>query len=75
MARNKHDSGNWHPNAADPVKMTIKQRIDTQLGVTSPEVREAMRREEEFLNSVRGKLGEAPFTDRRPIPGRDRLIP
>ena len=71
----KADSGNWNLNAADAERMTIKQRVDTQLGVTSPEVVEEMRKEQAFLASVPYKMPERRFTDRRPIPGRKRLIP
>lgn len=75
MAKHAGDSGKWNQNAADPVRMSIRDRVNTQLGVTSPEVIAAMRREEAFLRSVRGKPSTTRFTDRRPPPGRTRLIP
>lgn len=75
MARHAGDSGNWNQNAAAPKRMSIRERVNTQLGVTSPEVVAEMKREETFLDSVRGKPPERRFTDRRPPPGRTRLIP
>jgi hypothetical protein len=56
-AKHPGDDGNWNLDSANPVPMTIKQRIDTQMGVTSPAVIEAMRKEEAFLATVHGKLG------------------
>lgn len=73
MAR--RDAGKAHRDAADLERMTIKQRCDTQLGVTSPEVVAAMRQEQAFLASVPYKMPVHRFTDRRPPPGRTRLIP
>lgn len=72
--KHEGDDGNWNLDSAAPVPMTIKQRVDTQLGVTSPEVIRAMREEEAFLNTVE-PFTTKRFTDRRPIPGRNRLIP
>ena len=71
----KADSGDWNLDAAASEPLTIRQRCDTQLGVTSPEVIRAMKAEAAFVASVKGRVGVAPFTDRRPIPGRKRLIP
>jgi hypothetical protein len=69
------DDGDWNLDAAAPVSMTIKQRCDTQLGVTSEAVREAMRQEEAFVNSVKGGFDTKRFTDRRPPPDRRRETP
>jgi hypothetical protein len=69
------DSGDWDLDAAASEPLTIKQRVDTQLGVTSSEVIRAMQAEAAFVGSVNGRVGQAPFTDRRPIPGRKRLLP
>lgn len=74
MAKHPGDSGKWHLDSAAPMPMTIKQRVDTQLGVTSPEVIQAMRDEEAFLQTVKPYTTKR-FTDRRPIPGRDKLLP
>ena len=74
MAKHPGDSGKWNLDSAAPEPMTIKQRIDTQLGVTSPEVVQAMKDEEAFLRTVK-PFTTKRFTDRRPIPGRTRLIP
>jgi hypothetical protein len=70
----KHDSGDWHLDAAKPEPMTIDQRANTLLKVCSPEQRAAMRKEEEFLRTVK-PFTTKRFTDRRPPVGRDRLIP
>ncbi len=74
MAKHPGDDGDWNLNSADPVPMTIRQRVDTQLGVTSREVIQAMEAEEAFLRTVK-PFDMKRFTDRRDIPGRDRLIP
>lgn len=74
MAKHPGDSGDWNLNSSAPKPMTIKERVDTQLGVTSPEVVRAMEAEEAFLRTVEPYTTKR-FTDRRPIPGRDRLIP
>lgn len=71
------DDGDWNLDSAAPSSMTIRQRIDTMPQVTSPEVIKAMEKEEAFLRSITrpGMPDTKRFTDRRPIPGRDRLIP
>lgn len=74
MAKHEGDDGDWCLDSAEDNDLTIKQRIDTQLGVTSPEVVRAMRAEQEFLSTV-APFTTKRFTDRRPIPGRNRLIP
>ena len=76
MAQKKHpgDDGDWNVDSADPVPMTIRQRVDTQLGVTSRAVINAMEAEDAFLETVK-PYNTKRFTDRRPIPGRDKLIP
>jgi hypothetical protein len=74
MAKHPGDSGDWNLDSASSKPMTIRERINTQLGVTSPEVIREMEKEEAFLASVK-PLNEKRFTDRRPIPGRDRLVP
>jgi len=74
MAKHPGDDGDWLLDSAKPVPMTIRQRCDTQLGVTSPEVIRAMEQEDAFLRTVK-PFTTKRFTDRRPHPGRDRLIP
>ena len=74
MAKHPGDSGDWCLDSASPKPMTIRDRINTQLGVTSPEVIRAMEQEAVFLASVK-PFTTKRFTDRRPIPGRGRLIP
>ena len=74
MAKHPGDSGKWNLDSAAPEPMTIKQRIDTQLGVTSPEVVQAMKDEEAFLRTVK-PFTTKRFTDRRAIPGRNKLLP
>lgn len=74
MAKHPGDSGNWNLDSSAPVPMTIKQRVDTQLGVTSPEVIRAMEAEDAFLRTVK-PFNTKIFTDRRPPPGRTKLLP
>ena len=74
MAKHPGDDGDWYPGSAFPKPMSIRDRINTQLGVTSEAVIREMEKEEAFLASVK-PFTEKRFTDRRPIPGRDRLIP
>lgn len=74
MAKHPGDSGNWNLDSAAPEPMTIRQRVDTQLGVTSPEVIREMEKEQAFLGTVK-PFTTKRFTDRRPIPGRDKLLP
>lgn len=70
----KKDSGDWHLDSAAPVPMTIRQRCDTLMTPPSPGVIKAMEAEEAFLRTVK-PFTTKRFTDRRPIPGRSRLIP
>ena len=74
MAKHPGDSGNWNLDSAAPEPMTLRQRVDTQLGVTSPEVIREMEKEQAFLQTVKPYTTKR-FTDRRPIPGRDKLLP
>lgn len=75
MAKHPGDDGDWNLDAADPVRMSIKQRVDTQLGVTSPAVVEVMRQEAQFLEGITGRPDTHQFHPRPRIPGRNRLIP
>lgn len=76
MAKHPGDSGNWNLDSAAPCKMTIRERVNTQLGVTSKAVIDAARKEDAFLASVMAtKPDPKRFTDRRKPPGRDRLLP
>lgn len=74
MANHPGDDGNWNLDSAAPVPMTVKQRVDTQLGVTSPAVVDAMLAEEAFLGTI-PPFTTKRFTDRRPPVDRRRLIP
>jgi hypothetical protein len=74
MVRHRGDDGCWVP--AERARKTIRERVDTGISVTSPAVREAMRKEDAFLASIRATpIPSKIFTDRRPIPGRDREVP
>lgn len=68
------DDGDWNLNSADPVPMTIKERLNTLVDLPSQAQARAMEGEEAFLRTVK-PYDTKRFTDRRPIPGRDRLIP
>ena len=70
----KNDSGDWHLDSAEPKPMTIKERCETLLTPASREQIQAMEAEDAFLRTVK-PFTTKRFTDRRPIPGRDRLIP
>jgi hypothetical protein len=74
MAKHPGDDGKWNLNAVDPVPMTIRERLDTLLTPASPGVVRAMEQEEEFLRNI-PPFTTKRFTDRRDIPGRDRVKP
>lgn len=74
MAKHPGDSGKWNLNSADPVPMTIDERMNTLVDLPSQAQRRAMEDEEAFLRSV-PPFTTARFTDRRDIPGRDRVKP
>jgi len=69
------DSGDW--KQGDTPRATVRERIDTALGVTSPEVIAAMKAEDAFMASLPIGLDHAPgrFTDRRNPPDRDHVKP
>lgn len=75
MAKHPGDDGDWNLDSAAPSEMSIRERCNTQLGVTSPEVIEAMRDEERFVMGVANAFPMKRFTDRRPMPGRSREKP
>jgi hypothetical protein len=68
------DDGNWNLDAAAPVPMTIQERLNTLVDLPSEGQRRAMEQEEAFLRTVK-PFTTKRFTDRRPIPGRTRLLP
>ena len=70
----KNDSGDWHLGSAAPKPMSIRERVDMSVTLVSPEQIKVMKDEEAFLRTVK-PFTTKRFTDRRPIPGRDRLIP
>lgn len=74
MAKHPGDDGNWNLNSADPVPMTIKQRMNTLVDLPSQAQRQAMEAEEAFLRTVKPFTTQR-FTDRRNIPGRDFVQP
>lgn len=74
MAKHPGDDGDWNLDSAASKPMTIKQRLNTLVDLPSQAQAEAMRKEETFLRTVKPYTTKR-FTDRRPIPGRDRLIP
>ena len=74
MSKHPGDSGNWNLDSAAPKPMSIRDRLNTLLTPPDPQVVKVMRDEERFLDSVK-PFTTKRFTDRRPIPGRDRLIP
>lgn len=69
------DTGDWDLDSdAGGLPMSIRERCDTDVGITSEAVKRAMRAEDAFLATV-PPFTTKRFTDRRPIPGRSRLIP
>jgi hypothetical protein len=74
MSRHPGDDGDWHLDSAAPVPMTIRERLNTLVDLPSQAQVRAMEAEEAFLQTVK-PFTTKRFTDRRPIPGRDRLIP
>jgi hypothetical protein len=66
--------GDWCLDSADPNPMSIRERLNTLLTPPDPQVIKVMQDEEAFLRQVK-PFTTKRFTDRRPIPGRDRLIP
>jgi hypothetical protein len=74
MAQHRGDDGCWC--LAEHARPTIAQRVATDMGVTSQAVKDAMRKEDAFLAGIRATaIPSKRFTDRRPIPGRDREVP
>jgi hypothetical protein len=56
--------------------MTINERICTLVNVVGPATIAAMRAEDEFLASVPNTPPDTKrYTDRRKIPGRERMMP
>ena len=74
MAKHPGDSGKWNLDSADPKPMSIRERLDTLLTPPDPGCVKVMLDEEAFLRSVK-PFTTKRFTDRRPIPGRDKLLP
>ena len=68
------DDGDWHQGA--PARMSIRERMNTDMGVTSAAVQAKMWEEDAFLASIPNG-GDVPkrFTDRRPPVDRSKLIP
>lgn len=74
MANHPGDSGDWNTGKGVQRK-TPRQRGSTSMSVVSPEVLEAMRQEDQFIAQVASSMPSKRFTDRRPPPGRTRLLP
>ena len=68
------DSGDWNLDSASNPPLSIKERINRQVSLVSPEQVREMEKEEEFLRTVK-PFTTKRFTDRRPPPDRKRLIP
>lgn len=68
------DDGKWHQG--DAPRASLRDRVSTQLGVTSPEVLAAAKAEDAFLAGL-PVGGDVPkrFTDRRNPPDRDHAKP
>jgi hypothetical protein len=74
MAKHPGDDGDWNLDSAAEKPMSIRERCNTDLGITSDAVIRAMQVEEAFLRTVK-PFTTKRFTDRRPIPGRGKLLP
>ena len=68
------DDGKWNLDAADPVPMTIKERMNTLVDLPSQAQRRAMEAEDAFLRTIPPYTTKR-FTDRRDIPDRNRVKP
>lgn len=77
MAQKKHpgDDGDWNLDSGIVPMGTPEERTRQSMTVVSPEVMRTMREETAWLNGITGKPDTKRFTDRRPIPGRSRLVP
>jgi len=77
MAQKKHpgDDGDWNLDSGIVPMGTPEERARQSMTVVSPEVMAEMRKETAFLAGVTGKPDLKRFTDRRPHPGRNRLVP
>ena len=73
-AKHPGDDGDWCQG--ERPRMSIRDRMNTDMGVTSPAVQAAMRADDAFLASIPA-ADAAPkrFTDRRPPVDRSKLIP
>lgn len=69
------DSGNWNLNSAAEPTLSIKERINRSVSLVSPEQIRVMEEEERFLRGAPSGWPMKRFTDRRPPPGRTKLIP
>jgi hypothetical protein len=69
------DDGDWCLDSASRPRQSPEDRAKQSMSVVSPEVMQAMRAEDAFLDTIHGTPDLKRFTDRRPIPGRNRLIP
>jgi hypothetical protein len=74
MAKHPGDSGNWNLDSAAPEPLTIRERLNTLVDLPSQAQVRAMEAEEAMLKTVK-PFTTKRFTDRRPIPGRDKLLP
>ena len=56
-------------------RLSIRERADTGISVTSQAVKDEMRREDSFIASVKQTLRAYKPGQVRSIPGRDKLLP
>lgn len=70
------DDGDWCLDSASRPRMSITQRLCTLVNAYGPGTIAAMEAEEAFLASVpAGPPDTKRYTDRRAIPGRERMVP
>jgi hypothetical protein len=76
MANHPGDDGDWCLDSASRKRMTVNERLCTLVNSYGPGTIAAMQAEEAFIASVpAGPPDTKRFTDRRKIPGRERVMP
>ena len=69
------DDGDWNLGSAEDPVGSIRERVDSNVTLTSQEQMQVMREEEAFIASVADQFPMKRFTDRRSPPDRDHVMP
>jgi hypothetical protein len=74
--KHEGDDGDWCLDSAQRPRMSINDRLCTLVNAYGPATIAAMQAEEAFIASVpAGPPDTKRFTQRRAIPGRERMLP